>query len=456
MRPCRARFPLVPAPGNVRSSALTLLPVLLALLLPVPLAVAFIPLACPASEDPGLWIDRPLLAVEIQGLHRTRPLIVLRELSARAGAPLDWDRLERDRLRLLDLGLFASVAFFPRRDRDLDRPILDVRVRERPDFLAVPTVSWEEGQGFTYGASAATLNLRGMARTAWVAAGTGARRYVQVGCATRWVFGRRLGFSAQSSLRQTRNLSQGSIERHSGVSAGLAPTRGLHLSFPFGAGWEQVRARPDANPAPEFTGTAAPRRDDHRWVEAGARIDTRDYRARPRRGDVLALRVAANGGLLGGSMAMERYALDAMLVRATGTAVLTVASRTVLSRGGVPAFLQMDLGGASDLRGHPPDLYKGDNRWSGWVEERFPLLPRLEIAMPPPFSNTFDLTVDGAVFVDAGAIGSRGDWSRGRVRGRWGAGAGLRLVLPFAGLLSLDLATDGRGIEAHALAGPRF
>jgi outer membrane protein assembly factor BamA len=424
--------------------------------MPSPAADASFPSICAASEDPGLWIDRPLLAVEVQGLDRTRPLIVLREVSARAGAPLDWDRLERDRLRLLDLGLFASVALVPRRDRNLDRPILDVRVCERPDLLAVPTLSWEQGQGFTYGASATTLNLHGMARTAWIAAGTGARRYAQVGGATRWVFGRRLGFSAQGSLRRTRNLSQGTIERHSEISAGLAPTRGLHLSFPFGMGWQLVRARPDANPAPDFAGTAAPRRDDHRWVEAGARIDTRDYRARPRGGEVLALRAAANGGLLGGSMAMERYAVDAMLVRATGAAVLTVASRTVLSRGGVPSFLRLDLGGASDLRGHPPDLYEGDNRWSGWVEERFPLLPRLEVTLPPPFSNTVDLTVDGAFFVDAGAVGSRGDWFRGRVRGRWGAGAGLRLVLPFAGLLSLDLATDGNGIEAHALAGPRF
>lgn len=425
-------------------------------LLLVSLVAVSFPASGAATEDPGLWIDRPLLAVEIQGLDRTRSLIVRRELSARAGAHLDWDHLERDRLRLLDLGLFASVSLVPRRDRGLDRPILVVRVRERPDFLALPTLSWEQGQGFTYGASASTLNLGGMARSAWIAAGMGARRYLQAGYATRWVLGRRLGFSAQGSLRRTRSLSQGSIERHSGINAGLAPMRGLHLSFPFGAGWERVRAHPDATPPPDFTGAATSRRDDHRWFEAGARIDTRDYRARPRHGEVLAVRAAAHGGLLGGSLAMERYALDAMLVRAAGVAVLTLASRTVVSRGGVPAFLRLDLGGPTDLRGHRPDVYEGDNRWSGWVEERLPLLPRWEITLPPPFSNTFDLTVDGAVFVDAGAIWNRGDWSRGSVRGRWGVGAGLRLVVPFAGLLSLDLATDGNGFEAQALAGPRL
>ena len=84
------------------------------------------------------------------------------------------------------------------------------------------------------------------------------------------------------------------------------------------------------------------------------------------------------------------------------------------------------------------------------------MFPRLEIPLPPPISDTLDLIIDGAVFVDAGAIGSHGAWARGGVRGHLGAGAGLRLVLPIAGLLSVDLATDGSGIEVHALAGPRF
>jgi hypothetical protein len=99
------------------------------------------------AGESGLWIDRPLAAVEIRGLQRTRPLVVLREVSVHVGEPLDWSRLERDRLRLLDLGLFAGVDLVPRRDRALDRPALEIRVRERPGFVALPTLSWEEGQG---------------------------------------------------------------------------------------------------------------------------------------------------------------------------------------------------------------------------------------------------------------------------------------------------------------------
>lgn len=408
------------------------------------------------NADPDLWIDRPLAALDIRGLRRTRSTVVLREISARPGQPLDWNSLERDRLRLLDLGLFAGVVLVPRRDRDLDRPVLEVRLRERPDFLAAPTLSWEQGQGFTYGASATTLNLGGMARQAWAGAGAGARIFGQAGFASRWAFGHRLGLSIAASLLRQRSLSQGTIENHAGGNAWLSPARGLHVSFPVGIGWEEVRAKPDPDAAPGSPDTAVARRDDHRWAEIGGRIDTREYRARPRRGEVLVVRAAAHGGLLGGTSAMERYALDAMLVRPTGRAVLTLASRTILSRGSVPSFLRLDLGGAADLRGHSPDVYVGDNRWSGWVEERVPLFPRVEFALPPPFSTTVDVTIDGAVFMDAGATWDRGDWSHGRVRGHWGAGVGLRLAVPFAGLVSLDLATDGSGVQVHALTGPRF
>ena len=65
------------------------------------------------------------------------------------------------------------------------------------DFLAVPTLSFEQGYGFTYGAAAAMLNLGGMARAAWVSVGVGARRYLRGGYTTRWLFGRRLGLGIQ-------------------------------------------------------------------------------------------------------------------------------------------------------------------------------------------------------------------------------------------------------------------
>ena len=116
---------VAPRPAMLRTLPYSLWFAAAALLAPVPADAASLVPTIVAPGSSGLWIDRPLLAVEIEGLRRTRPLVVLRELSARVGAPLDWNRLERDRMRLLDLGLFASVAFVPRRDRDRDGPILD-------------------------------------------------------------------------------------------------------------------------------------------------------------------------------------------------------------------------------------------------------------------------------------------------------------------------------------------
>jgi outer membrane protein assembly factor BamA len=415
---------------------------------------------CPSASETdgalGLWIDRPLAEVSIAGLIHTRERVVQRELSARVGEPLDWNRLERDRLRLLDLGLFSRVDLISRRDHARDRPILEVRLRERPAVLALPVLMWEPGKGFTYGGSVSALNLGGMARQGAVSAGAGARRFLQIGYANRWSFGRRLGLNVHGGLLHTRNISQGTIEDHRGLSTGIAPARGPSVSFPAEVGWEEVRAKPDPHPAPAFSGTPRSSYDDHRWAGVGGRIDTRAYRARPRRGEVLYVGAAEHGGLLGGSVAMERYALDAMLVRPLGATVFTVASRSAISRGSVPSFLRLELGGPANLRGHPPAAYEGDNSWSGWVEERVPLIRGIEFTLPRPYPAAVDLTIDGAVFVDVGAIWNRGDWPAGRVRGRWGAGAGLRLAVPIFGLLSLDVATGGDSIRAQVLAGPRF
>jgi outer membrane protein assembly factor BamA len=394
--------------------------------------------------------------IEVTGLRRTRPEVVLRELPLRAGDPVDWTRLERSRFRLLDLHIFADVGFRPRRDPATDRPVLEVRVVERPDWYALPTFEYEEEVGFTLGLSATTLNLGGMARRAWASVGWGGHRYVSGGYATNWAIGRRLGLGLGATRQRGRNLSQGTIEERTGGSVAIAPARGPRVSFPCGLGWEEVRSRPDPEPGRGFDGVAERGRDDHRWMQAGARVDTRDYRARPRRGGVLAAYASAHGGLLGGTTAMERYALDAMVVRPAGPVVVTVGSRAILSRGGVPSFLRLGLGGATSLRGHAPGEYEGENRWIGWLEGRFPLFSRHEVTLPAPLTGTADLTIDGAVFLDAGSAWEAGEMSRGVARGHWGAGAGLRLVLPLAGLLNVDLATDGRHVEAHVLTGPRF
>lgn len=411
--------------------------------------------AAPAEPAalPRLWVDRPLLRIELEGLRRTRPEVVLRELSARTDRPVEWQGLDRDRLRLLDTELFASVDLRARRDRASDRPVLTVTVRERPSVLALPTGEYSEEDGITLGAAAQDLNFRGRAEHAGVAGAWGGRRYGTAWWSTRWVFERRLPLGLSASRSRRTNEAEGTIEDRASGGLALAPTRGPSLSFPCGAGAEAVKTRRDPQAG---LGLVSAERDDHRWLSAGVRWDNRGYRARAERGLVLGAGVAAHGGLLGGTTSLEQYLLDAAVVRPTGRgSALTFASRLVLSRGGVPSYLRMGLGGSSTLRGSAPNRWRGENRWVGWVEERIPLLGRRTLTLGGG-RWTLDLTVDGALFADAGAIWEDGEDRTARPRLHGGGGAGLRLVVPFVSVLNLDVATDGESFRLHTSTGVRL
>jgi outer membrane protein assembly factor BamA len=190
-------------------------------------------------------------------------------------------------------------------------------------------------------------------------------------------------------------------------------------------------------------------------MEQAAWTDTREFRARPHEGSRLGASVAAHGGVLGGDVDFERYGFDCLRVFPTGReAALTAASRLSWSRGSVPRYLRLGLGGAATLRGYDEGEFGGESRWYGWCEERFPLLRQRTIPIWRKYS--FRFVVDGACFLDGGAIWDRNALEKGRARARWGAGAGLRLLAPIFRLLSLDVATNGRKLRAYALAGLRL
>ena len=380
-------------------------------------------------------------------------MVVRRELSLGPGDRIDWACLDRDRLRLLETELFASIELRAQRDTLSDRPVLLVVARERPAFLALPTMDYSEEDGITAGALVQDLNFRGRAENAGVAGGWGGRRFGQLWWSTRWVAGRRLGLALGLTRSRRSNEGEGTIEDRTTGAIGLGFARGPTLSFPLGVGTEKVKTRPD--PDAEST-PGRLRDDDHRWVSAGVWRDTRGYRARATRGTALGAGLTAHGGILGGTTSMEQYRFDAAIVRPTGRATaLTVASRLVVSRGEVPSYLRLGLGGSGTLRGSGPNRWRGKSRWTGWLEERIPLIGRRTLAIARGKYH-LDLTVDGALFVDAGAIWEGSAREDGRAPPHWGAGAGLRIVVPFVSVLNLDLATDGRQVRIHTSTGVRF
>lgn len=403
------------------------------------------------TADSLSWRTRPITRLELIGLDRTHPSVVLRELSCREGDRLDWERLARDRLRLLDLDLFARVELYAEPDSAGDGPVLGVELRERPTRYILPNLEYDEEDGLTYGLFGAELNFAGRAWRGGFSSGWGGRRYLAASVGAPWFAARRI--SVGLGAARSRENNQGEKQREDRASVGLAfaPTRGTRWSFPFDLGVEEIRIDPAGPETPR-----ASRTDDHRWCGGGFRWDSRDSRARSRRGSVVGLRAVGHGGVLGGSTSLVRYDLDLLLTRPTPRrGALTLASRCSWSRGRVPSYLRLGLGGASTLRGYDVAEFRGDSRWIAWVEQRFPWMSQREFRLPRA-RETLDLTIDALVFADVGSIWDGDALQGGRARARWGSGLGLRLLMPLISVLQWDVATDGRRVRLHVLAGLRM
>lgn len=422
------------------------------LILPL-LAAVIVPgaLLCPVRAVAQLWVDRPVGSIEVVGLRRTRPEVVLRELRVQVGAPLDWATARSDELRLLDTGLFADVRVEVRRDARMDRPALSIRVEERPAFALLPILEYDPEDGWSYGAYLADRNVRGRAERLSASAVWGDRRGAALGYARPWIFGRRLGLAASVFLSDQEKPTERIRERSSGVAWSVSPALDYTSRVSLFGGVEDTRTRPSAqdelHPPPR-------EREDHRWLGLQHSRDTRDYRVRAREGTLLRANATLHGGVLGGDADFVRYGLDALVVLPTPLrGAATLASRASFSDGPVPTYLRQTLGGVNTLRGHPQGQYGGESRWFAWVEERVPLLDRRTVHA---LGRTLDYALDLAAFIDAGAIWDGDALRNGEVRALWGGGVGLRAVVPWVDLVRFDVATDGERVEVYAVGGLRL
>ena len=236
-------------------------------------------------------------------------------------------------------------------------------MRERPTFLAYPTLELTAEDGLAYGAYAESQNFEGLNESAGADFVAGGRSAISLWFATPWIGRRRIGLGVEALHTRVRNRVVDLIERHDGGDISVSPARGPWTSFPLGLGAERVRTQPNGPGGSE----SVPLESDHRWVQQGLWHDSRDFRARPRQGNVFGLFAAAHGGFLGGNTSFQRYEMDWLQVVPCGrNGAFTAGSRLVWTRGGVPDYLRLGLGGASTLRGSDEGVWSGESRWNGW------------------------------------------------------------------------------------------
>ena len=406
-----------------------------------------------------------IASVEFEGQWKTRKAVLRALARLEPGDPVDADALAAARGRLLDSGFFDSVdlATAPGDVRGTVRVTIRVAERHRP--YVDTGVGWRDPEGWYL----TLLGLReenplGLGGRATLGLQLGFRTYgveadarVPLGAASRFSLHLRLRGQQERllwyenepgwiGLYDEQRLALDRAEASAGLGWAPRPDFGMELGF----------AGRSAEPAAEGVN-----KDQHDTTVPSYRLPPAfqaDAGSRALNGLYLGLS-AGRGGMDGApgrsvvlraNVVKEGLGADADYLRVTGaaraTAALPGAQRLALGlRAGwvgedAPYYERFRLGGSYSVRGfrdHSLSPPEGDDGFlTAALEYRVPLLGRARGAGHE--------RLIGLVFADAG----RG-WANDRVATvepdvdyqRWqlGAGYGLRLRLPWVGLVGLDV-----------------
>jgi outer membrane protein insertion porin family len=426
------------------------------------------------SVDVILWVDRgPLVRVgeiEVAGLTRTRPQVVLRELRLERGDLFRRSRAATSQERLLDLGLFRTVRIVPTfSDSTVAR-------REAPELSVALKVNLAEKPA------------------GWYGLGFGYSSADQVRLLGEWGYRNLMG---RARALQANGLIAYSLQRVAGSRRRGPKEEQLELIYTepwiFSPLWGQVRTYARHNREATFEEdlyglVLGARRDltrtdrllasiENKWVSTtdttAARgwyqtrfvslsyaSDRRDFALDPHRGSFAQLRAEYAGGFLGGAASFARgvvnasayvplatrltwaYRVRAGVTRPIGRGVAGEGEERELLR--VPFDERFRAGGGTTVRGYGEGTlgpYTADGQVLGGL---MLTVVNFELRFPIYWQFT------GAVFLDAGNVWedyrhmTAGRWVKGltghtysELDVAYGTGVGLRWMTP-VGPLRLD------------------
>jgi outer membrane protein assembly factor BamA len=390
--------------------------------------------------------DKIVNQVLILGNNHTHEIVFLREMRLQEGGAFRAHDLWRDRERILDLGIFAHVEV--EAVPSADGVLVVVSVFERPRWFITPTIDYDfSDQELTVGYRFRIRNLGGMNRQINSRGRYGARDSFSLTWATPWIGPTKqtlnVGFDLQLPTKEPGELRSN--------RAAVATTRFL-------GDYKQTRRGLTGFAAIEVlerdaTDPDGPVDQISPVLGAGYFRDTRSLRVDPDRGTFLSVTAnVASGWKSADDVNYLRSSGDARFFLSIGRGVRIAGRATaVLSKGVVPDYRRVGVGGGNSIRGQPTNVAEGNNLGRASLELRFPLMSERRFAIPIPLVprsiSNFDLRVDGELFVDSGAAwDDREDLKHTRVYG--GAGVGLRVFLPVFEVARIELAFNENGKAA--------
>jgi outer membrane protein insertion porin family len=394
--------------------------------------------------------------VKIEGLHKTHPYVVRRELTFKPGDVFNINAVNASLKRLFQLQYFSDVKAQPGPGPTPDTVDVTVLVTEQK----TATVSFGVGYGSTTGIEG-FINLRdtnfgGNGQTVQIQY-TQTQYYGTSGLISfHEPYFRGSNTSMDASIYDTTviptnytlglnnpfNFDQTTVGGFLSFTQPLDPIHSINYGFKSG---NTIFGPPTVGtgPPPGFQFTPG-------VVNAlilGASQDTRNDPLNPTAGEHIVFSAELAFAVLGGTFTFQKLELDYSRFFPVG-AESVIVGHAHLGWSPVPLPIQEQfyLGGQSTLRGYPFDRFQGDDEILIQGEYRFPLSGL-------PFLHSFK-GITGVVFVDAGNTWPAGDYSQA-FNLNADAGVGIQVRTPL-GPFRLDYGVSKEGGQLWISTGLLF
>lgn len=377
---------------------------------------------------------KPIEAIHLLGLERTKEDVVRRELVSREGEPFRQSALDRDAERLDRLRIFSSIEFRALPAESGTGVVVEIELKETFPFL--PTLSFEvnDENGLSLGPGLQSTNLRGEAIQLVASARFGGATNLYLYVRDPWIAGNHVSYQLQLSRLDRVNpfydfqeLAK-SLDLRLGSYWGDRGRFGAKVSL---LGVSSDRAGVTLSPTGHDTIAS---------LGGFLGYDDLDRLSRPHRGSWGEIQLTRSGGFLGGDGRYSTLVLDGRRYQPLGDRhTLLIASLTTLQSGTVgkdiPIYQNFHLGGANTIRGWDLDSRAGRNQMIHTAEYRFDLMK------PKPFRVRFFQAYAGLRLVAFAETGHAWSEVRELVRKRFitGYGVGLHLLLPYVDEVRFDI-----------------
>ncbi len=331
--------------------------------------------------------------VTVAGNTVTNSVVITRGLKSKPGAVFNTLKMQKDYQYLYNLGIFEDVSVTPEPSTTSpDKVSLKINVREGRSGTFGISGGTSNLSGLFVGVSISLKNFQGMNRKLTLSGQFGQlQTNYTLSYFDPWIDDNRTSLGFDASQRTTNNLYAKFTENRTlfDVIVGRPITDELGVSFVAKTELVTIASTSDGTPVTSKTISGTPS-DRINTLSAIVAYDTRDIKRKAHQGLYTRFGVDKAGGIFGGDANFTRYNIsNTIFVPTTDTQTLIFNVQYATISGLYGQTEKFYVGGSTTLRGYPDLAFSGDNMILSTLEYTFPL---------------FTKSLDGAVFVDAGAI----------------------------------------------------